>query len=353
MAKVVFRADLKLATKTLEAIESAVQASAEDGMRAHLGASVIGRPCERALWYSFRWSTRQHHEARILRLFARGHREEDNLTALLRAAGVTVLTVDPNSGRQFTFGSGHFGGSMDGACVGLPDAPKAWHVGEYKTHSAKSFNDLVKKGVQEAKPEHWAQMQCYMAWSGMERALYVAVCKDDDRLHLERVDFDKQAADALMAKAARIINAPTPPEGISDDPAFYLCNWCEHKELCHGSAAPTPTCRSCTHSTPEPGGTWSCAHLRKTISTADQKQGCKAHRVIPVLLRNFAEPVDASEKGNWVTYQLKNGSTFVNGMTPVGFSSEEIHACQDKNALAVVADEYQELREQFGAEIVG
>ena len=31
------------------------------------------------------------------------------------------------------------------------------------------------KGVKEAKPEHWAQMQCYMNWAGLERALYIAV----------------------------------------------------------------------------------------------------------------------------------------------------------------------------------
>ena len=115
---------------------------------------------------------------------------------------------------------GIFGGSMDGACLGVPDAPKTWHCLEYKTHSLKSFNALVSKGVKEAKPEHWAQMQCYMNWAGLERALYVAVCKDDDRLHLERIDADKTAAKALMERAQRIIEAPTPPEGHQHRPVM-------------------------------------------------------------------------------------------------------------------------------------
>ena len=54
MATVAFRADLKLATATLAAIDAATLRNAEDGLRSHLGASLIGRPCSKALWYTFR-----------------------------------------------------------------------------------------------------------------------------------------------------------------------------------------------------------------------------------------------------------------------------------------------------------
>jgi len=54
MPAISHRADLKLATATLDAIEQAVVASGDDGLRPHLGASQIGKPCERALWYRFR-----------------------------------------------------------------------------------------------------------------------------------------------------------------------------------------------------------------------------------------------------------------------------------------------------------
>ena len=46
-----------------------------DGFREHLGASLIGKSCERALWYDFHWATRSRHEGRILRLFETGQRE--------------------------------------------------------------------------------------------------------------------------------------------------------------------------------------------------------------------------------------------------------------------------------------
>ena len=335
MAALAFRADIKLATATLEAIDKALERSAEDGLRPHLGASLIGRPCARALWYSFRWATRTRHEARILRLFARGHREEGPLSDMLRAAGITVIQVDPNTGRQFTFGDCHFGGSMDGACVGVPDAPKTWHALEYKTHGAKSFAALAAKGVKEAKPEHWAQMQCYMHWSGMTRALYVAVCKDDDRLHIERVDVDKEAGQQLIERAATIVNSATPVEGVSTDPSWYECKFCDHREICHGTAAPLPTCRSCAHSTPEPGGVWTCSHHGgRRVDVLEQKVGCAGHRVIPILLKNWAEPIDASESDNLVKYRLKDGGEFVNGEPVDGFTSEELYALHDKAMLA-------------------
>ena len=97
----------------------------------------------------------------------------------------------------------------------------------------------------------------------------------------------------------------------------------------------------------------SAAQAQATLAVAEQKQGCNAHRVIPILLRNWAEPIDASEQDNWVKYQIKAGGEFTNGAQPTGYSSEEIHACKDKMALGMVADQFKELRERFGAEIVG
>ena len=51
----------------------------------------------------------------------------------------------------------------------------------------KSFRDSSAKGVVEAKPQHWAQMQIYMHLTGLTRALDLVVGKDTDDLHVERV----------------------------------------------------------------------------------------------------------------------------------------------------------------------
>jgi hypothetical protein len=137
---------------TREAIFSVYEADASDGFRSHLGASLIGKECERALWYDFRWVTRSKHPGRLLRLFETGQLEEARLVLNLRRTGATVLEVDPETGRQFRVQAhgGHFGGSLDGVAINLLEAPKVWHVLEFKTHSNKSFGDLVAKKVHAA-----------------------------------------------------------------------------------------------------------------------------------------------------------------------------------------------------------
>lgn len=147
-------------TPTLSAIYASYEARQGDGFRDHLGASLIGKSCARALWYDFRWATPARHTGRILRLFETGQLEEARLVRDLRATGATVLEVDPETGRQFRVEAhgGHFGGSLDAVALGPLEAPKTWHVVEFKTHSAKSFAELVAKGV--ACPHRVVRFNC-------------------------------------------------------------------------------------------------------------------------------------------------------------------------------------------------
>lgn len=48
-------------------------------------------------------------------------------------------------------------------------------------------------------------MQIYMALTGMTRAMYLAVNKDNDELYSERINADPEAARRLLNKAAQII----------------------------------------------------------------------------------------------------------------------------------------------------
>ena len=292
---------------TRDAIFASYEASAGEGFRPHLGASLIGKDCERALWYDVRWCTAIRHSGRLLRLFETGQREEGRLVDNLRKTGATVLEVDPATGRQFRVEAhgGHFGGSLDGVALGLLEAPKTWHVLEFKTHSAKSFADLVAKTVRESKPQHFAQMQVYMHLTGLTRAMYLAVNKDTDDLYVERIEADHDFAERLLEKAGRIIFASVPPERISADPSWYLCRFCDHAELCHQGGAAAVNCRTCLDASPVTGG-WHCARQDRLLSDADQRQGCDHHLYLPPLVP--AEQVDAGE--DWVLYQLPDGSTW-------------------------------------------
>lgn len=283
-------------------IDSAIQKQeAAQPPRPHLGASSIGQKCERKIWLEFRWAIKREFPGRILRLFRRGQREELTVLSDLRLAGFTVLERDHATGRQFAFQEGHFAGSCDGIVANGPGitAPTLLEV---KTHNTASFAKLVKHGAKTSHPTHYAQMQVYMAAFGLTQALYFAVCKDDDTIHTEMVDFDPIAADALKTKAQRIIadvhNAPPP---ISTDPTWYECKMCSAHDLCHGSKLTKQVnCRTCANGTPELNGTWHCAHWNATIPTVEaQLAGCDNHLLHPDLTPFQVQVRD--ERVIWVT----------------------------------------------------
>ena len=154
------------------------QTQGDHDLRPHLGASLIGKKCLRAIWYQWRWAKDIRHDGALLYLFERGQDEEKKFEEKLKSIGINIVTVDPRTGEQFRFCMmGHFGGSMDGCANNVPTqdgmVSEKWHVVEMKTHNEKSFNKLVKDGVFKAKPEHYYQMQCYMGFTGMQR-LYIA-----------------------------------------------------------------------------------------------------------------------------------------------------------------------------------
>jgi hypothetical protein len=331
--------------------------AASGGHRAHLGASVIGHACDRHLWLHFRWAARSRFDGRMLRLFNTGQRAEDRFVDELRGIGIEVHATD-EFGRQHRVSAhgGHFGGSLDGAAVGLPEAPKAWHVLEFKTHNDKSFKDLVAKGVQAAKPMHWAQTQVYMGLTGMDRALYLAENKNTSELHAERVAADPVAAAQLLARAERVITASVPPARLSADPARFECKFCDYHPLCHGQQVAEVNCRTCAHSTPVvqgEGGQWRCNPQELAIDDKLQRTGCTGHRFIPVLLENLGQPSDTTTEANGnlaVHYTAPDGSTFTNGAAP-GFSSTEIHAAKHKAMLGDPT--VQAVKQQFAtAEVV-
>lgn len=270
--------------RLIEMIDAAYEEK-PDEPRYHLGASSIGHHCERFLWYQFRWIGREKFSGRMLRLFQRGQREEDYAIGNLRAAGCDVLETDPNTGRQFNFFSSGFGGSCDGIIKsGVPEAPEKPHILEIKTHSKKSFDELVAKGVQDAKPQHYVQMQVYMAAFDIDRALYYAVCKDDDRLHIERVRHDKAVSDWAVERAKRIIFDNRIPPPISNDPTWFQCKFCSAHGDCHGGNTSPVNCRTCDHGQMSIDGQWHCSAWKSDVPKEAQLVGCEMHSMLKDLM---------------------------------------------------------------------
>lgn len=310
-----------LATKTMEAIDSLLTADGgntyrrklgevmphmgdayrddEDGYRTHLGASVIGQDCERAAWYGYRWAHKRlargrkgehpvNANARMLRLWNRGHMEEARFIALLLMIGVAVYQQDEN-GKQYrlTDFGGHFSGSGDGFGVGIPDLP--WGVPallECKTHGDKSFQKLVEEGVRLSKPTHYVQMQIYMGKFGLQYALYLAVNKNDDTIHAEIVQYDGPTDAAYLERARRLIynGNVAPPRIRGASPGFHVCKYlCDHTDVCFNTVPVDMNCRTCQHAFPMPDGTWQCALYTYTLSKEEQQKGCRSYQVMDAM----------------------------------------------------------------------
>lgn len=293
------------ATKTLQAIDAAIAADQgaayrgwlgkvimhigdayrdqNEGHRTHMGASLLGGECPRSIWYGFRWATKSNFGGRLLRLFNRGHLEEARFIAILLTIGCQVYQQDEN-GKQYriSFAEGHAGGSGDGVVIGLPDLePNQPALCEFKTHNDKSFKKLKEVGVREAKFEHYVQMNLYMRKMGIPVALYMAVNKNDDDLYAEIVPMNSEIADQFIDRGTKLVWMELPPEKLNKSPGFFLCKWCNHRDVCHLNAKPDTNCRTCVHSKPVADAKWFCTLHNKELTKEDQFAACKDHHVPP------------------------------------------------------------------------
>jgi hypothetical protein len=328
--------------------------------RGHLGFSQIGKPDDRALWLQFRWSLPDDPEPRVRRIFRLGHALEAEIIELLsRIPGVTVHDRDPQTGQQFRFEylGGHFSGSMDGCIKGIPEAPNTWHVLEIKTVNAKRFQELTKSGVETWSPEYFAQMQCYMGASGMERALFVAYNKDTSEIYTERVKASRMEFDGYLAKAERIISATEPPASIYSGPDAIEAkkNGATHP-VYWGKELPAPNCRNCRHVRIMPGQ-WACPPQGlERLTIEQQRTGCPCHNYLVTLM---PESTMVQEYSDCVEYRAGT-SVFWNAAEGAGaftepvYSSKELHHMSRSGLAAELADPViSRIRGEFSAEIVG
>jgi CRISPR/Cas system-associated exonuclease Cas4 (RecB family) len=270
---------MHLASKTLARIDAWIEDHQDDKPRTYLGASVIGDSCSRRLWYQFRWASKERFTGRMLRLFDRGHRAEARFAGMLRSIGIEVYDVDEAS-KQFRASAvdGHFGGGMDGVAVGIPDVPDGQPcLLEEKTHNDASFKHLIENGVIGSKYKHFVQMQVYMKLFDLKYALYIAVNKNTDELHLELVQYDEKAANAALEKARSIIQSEFEPPRINSSPGWYECKYCHFNKICHFGADMAVNCRTCLYAKPGPSGTWQC---EKNYPEIANQRGCPAYHAI-------------------------------------------------------------------------
>lgn len=285
--------------------------------RPYMGISSLGHSCDRWLWLQFRWAVIPTFPGRVLRIFRRGHNEEDVVVADLMAVGLDIH--ETGDSQHTVHGGCHVEGHMDGVIrSGVPEAPKKPHILEIKTHNAKSFKELLASGVMESKFEHYVQMQIYMLLSQIDRALYVAVCKDDDQMYTERVRLEPLIAKKYLERGHRLALVDHLPPPLSS----FECEWCSAYSFCHQIRKTNQVnCRTCAHSTPKADGTWFCERWAEPVPTSDQYLSHRCHCFHPDLV---PWQLDLEHTTEWTAAWVMDGTTVLNGED--GYSSEQILA---------------------------
>jgi hypothetical protein len=248
--------------------------------RNHLGASEMGKPCSRMLWYKFRWVKKPDFDGRMLRLFNVGHSAEPRFIDYLRGIGFEVKEF-ADDGKQFRISgvNGHYGGSLDGMCK----APAKYNLdtelvflNEFKTNgTGAAYNKVATEHLSKAKPEHFDQMSQYGYHYKFKYGLYLIENKNDSSLTVKIVELDWNRGAELGRRAEEIINATEPPARISDNPAFRECSWCDMKGICHGGDLPEKNCRSCLMCIPIADAAWHCNRFDKVIPSDFIAKGCQ------------------------------------------------------------------------------
>lgn len=326
------RADL--AAQIVKDIDAASVEIYSEERRSHLGASEIGLPCSRELYYKFRWCWRDNyvnargedHHGRMLRLFNQGHREEERFITYLRRVGFRVweyselLWYHPESDsyvtmpvgtdetqidqslvdvsetnwhveralergvkrKQFRMSSakGHHGGSNDARCI----APERYGIGsqiilgEFKTVSLKHFVNLKKaQSVAAYFPKYYAQMNEYGYKAEIRYGVFLANNKNDNEIYCEVLPLNLAQGQSLEVKAHEIVFARVPPPRISENPADQKCVYCFAREGCHYGKPVEVNCRSCQHSEPVDNGEWFCHLYKQNIPKHVIPTACAQH----------------------------------------------------------------------------
>lgn len=254
--------------------------------RGYLGASMIGKSCWRAIWYSFHMASgKAPIPIRAKRIFDRGHLEEARVVQELKDAGVEVFKrignykyeltgeVDEEQEEHVGF-AGHVKGHPDGRILGLPESSQE-HLLEIKTAKDSKFKEFLRNGIKDTAPTYYSQAQWLMGKMKLNRCLFVVTNKNDESRYYERVKFNKDYFEDLERKSLVIVTAIEPPNKIHQSKNWIDCKFCDHRAVCHEGAEPDRNCRTCEHADIEDDGVWSCGKQDgKHLTLKEQLEGC-------------------------------------------------------------------------------
>jgi hypothetical protein len=265
--------------------------------RNYLGASAIGEPCWRKLFYSFRGACKREISAKGLRAIEDGFLQEKVMADRLRMIPSVELYTDDGDGNQIGFEmlGGFLRGHIDGMLLNPFDGSKTeFEIWEHKSVNIEKFNKLVglieKLGEKSALAEwdelYHSQGILYMDAFNKKRHTLTVTTPGGRDYTMCRTEASVTKANMLKDKAQVIIfeNFSIPPK-ISEKREFYLCNFCDYKGICHDCDIPDVSCKTCRYRDADmQTGKFKCLATDTIIEDTLLNVGCAKHIFNPTLI---------------------------------------------------------------------
>jgi CRISPR/Cas system-associated exonuclease Cas4 (RecB family) len=176
--------------------------------------------CPRAVFFKFKNAPREPMEARILRIFEHGeniHRSIFNILYRLKLGVVTEVPIPTSeivSGRADAI-----------LCVG----------NENYVLDIKSINSMIFRKMTQPKEENVYQIQLYMHFFNIKKAILLYIDKDQQEMKEFFVDYDEVLCKSLLDKfdlLKKQVEQGVVPERLADYPSNWQCSYCQFKDIC-------------------------------------------------------------------------------------------------------------------------
>jgi len=176
--------------------------------------------CQRAVFFKFKNAPREPIDARLMRIFEHGeniHRSIFNVLYRLRIGVATEISIPSQeiiSGRADAI-----------LCIG----------NENYVLDIKSINSMLFRKLIEPKQENIYQVQLYMHYFNIKKAILLYVDKDQQELKEFFLDYDEVLCKGLLDKFYVLkdqVEKNVIPARLEDYPRNWQCTYCAFKDVC-------------------------------------------------------------------------------------------------------------------------
>jgi len=176
--------------------------------------------CPRAVFFKFKNAPREPMEPRLLRIFEHGENIHRAIFNVLYRLKLGVTTEIPIPAQEIV--------------SGRADAILCFNNENYVL-DIKSINSYIFKNMQAPKEENVYQVQLYMHFFGIKKAILLYVDKDQQDMKEFFVDYDESLCKGLLDKFYALkedIEQNKIPARLADYGRNWQCNYCQYKDIC-------------------------------------------------------------------------------------------------------------------------